>query len=741
MVQVEDSSGGGGGEIIFYLSLTALPAPPTLLPTITTPLGSTALSYATLENPTARPAVIKGSLHCFPEEEDGTPAGVWVMPMKECLVMDNYNFGDETVETPAASVAAAVRGVPWRGNILPPFSSLRVPIRYSPSSLLRAQTAELTFESPTLGRWVFHCTGRGTAPDSQLSSPHFISAPVALNSEGELCGTISQLPFKNPFNAPLKLTLTLSMTLDASAAAGPHPQYKGNPEQSVLTFLLPNGTHSCTQELTIPSLATLPFPIVFTPKHMGLVRGVATMTCRSPPAAGDAAAAASTLTWRVPILATGEAPTLPTVSHLRGVAGVSSTLTLTLDLPGVLPGSGAGGGGGAGDAAAAASPRDFALSLQDPPSSKGKLTSMVNFAFQGGPAQRDIWDYIGNKGMLENPADLAYFGKSNNSNLTGGSINGMMWEPLLGGGPSAFEPPLSTGIFPSNQTANLASAAGSGARAVIGGGGGSYNSRGNTAGASVHTKGGSSVLTSVGDEKGEVEEEAGNIEAAIHSRALALRYLSSYLTFAPVGVDPTFSGASGGKLTLQCTLSPQRPLDSRVDLEINFKGKGVWRAPLRVTVAPVEAVGEPVIIESPALETTTIHTIQLANCVPRSSIFSAALSLDSHTEFKVLTPSGTLPSSSLGMLVRGTGQGGPSVMTTAPIQISFTPREYGVSYKARLVVDTAENQWAFNLLGRVKDPSVPRGQTGIDDHLGAHSKALLAAATKKTLMGGRGGRN
>jgi len=223
MVQVEDSSGGGGGEIIFYLSLTALPAPPTLLPTITTPLGSTALSYATLENPTARPAVIKGSLHCFPEEEDGTPAGVWVMPMKECLVMDNYNFGDETVETPAASVAAAVRGVPWRGNILPPFSSLRVPIRYSPSSLLRAQTAELTFESPTLGRWVFHCTGRGTAPDSQLSSPHFISAPVALNSEGELCGTISQLPFKNPFNAPLKLTLTLSMTLDASAAAGPHP--------------------------------------------------------------------------------------------------------------------------------------------------------------------------------------------------------------------------------------------------------------------------------------------------------------------------------------------------------------------------------------------------------------------------------------------------------------------------------------------------------------------------------------
>ena len=155
----------------------------------------------------------------------------------------------------------------------------------------------------------------------------------------------------------------------------------------------------------------------------------------------------------------------------------------------------------------------------------------------------------------------------------------------------------------------------------------------------------------------------------------------------------------------------------------------MWRAPLRITIAPAPPE-RTLVLESPGLHMPATLTLPLANDFPVPAPFTAAFSLDTPPEFKVSPgEGGVLPSCTQADVLRGTGSAGRGA---APLTLTFTPREYGQVYQGRLVVDTAMAQWAFRVEGRVREPAVPKGATTVDDHLGTKGRALLQAAHTAT---------
>ena len=121
--------------------------------------------------------------------------------------------------------------------------------------------------------------------------------------------------------------------------------------------------------------------------------------------------------------------------------------------------------------------------------------------------------------------------------------------------------------------------------------------------------------------------------------------------------------------------------------------------------------------------------------------FTAAFSLDTPPEFSVSPSAGVLPSSTSAAAVRGTGSSSSSAATAAALVVSFVPREYGMVYHGRLVVDTAVAQWAWRVEGRVREPQVPSGTAArVQSHLEARESAALAAAHTATRRAAEGGR-
>ena len=159
--------------------------------------------------------------------------------------------------------------------------------------------------------------------------------------------------------------------------------------------------------------------------------------------------------------------------------------------------------------------------------------------------------------------------------------------------------------------------------------------------------------------------------------------LAASVSFAPVGLAE--DGAGGVALRVACSLRALRPFDARADLVLRSTGSaggggGVWRAPLRVTIAPAPPSEQVLVLESPALGVPVSASVALANDFPAPAPFTAAFSLDTPPEFAVAPAAGVLPSATAAAAARGTGSAAP---TAARITVTFTPRQYGVPYSGR----------------------------------------------------------
>jgi len=82
--------------------------------------------------------------------------------------------------------------------ILPPYETLKVQIKYSPTNLDVIESGNIIFENPEVGNWVYNMEGKGLVPT--IMEPQPISTAVG-NS------TSSMLSFKNPFKEPASVSV------------------------------------------------------------------------------------------------------------------------------------------------------------------------------------------------------------------------------------------------------------------------------------------------------------------------------------------------------------------------------------------------------------------------------------------------------------------------------------------------------------------------------------------------------
>lgn len=107
--------------------MEAAPAPPVEVPVLRAPVGSSASCLVTLDNPTRFAALAAASLD------------------------NERNF---TVDPAGVELA--------------PLSSQDVRVTYNPSSVGRAETGLLVFNSDRLGTWEFRLQGEGEAPETEV---------------------------------------------------------------------------------------------------------------------------------------------------------------------------------------------------------------------------------------------------------------------------------------------------------------------------------------------------------------------------------------------------------------------------------------------------------------------------------------------------------------------------------------------------------------------------------------------
>ena len=178
--------------------------------------------------------------------------------------------------------------------------------------------------------------------------------------------------------------------------------------------------------------------------------------------------------------------------------------------------------------------------------------------------------------------------------------------------------------------------------------------------------------------------------------------------------------------------SVQEPLRLRVEMEALKPSK----VPARILVAKASggqwafdavfeaAAPEPddfIVIEA-ALNKMASIAFALNNQLPSATPFRAYFTLDSSPEFGVSPSSGELP---------------PPGQPGAQFTVTFAPTEYGKPCRGRLVVDTPDMQWTYELAGQPPAYIAPRAlHSKVDTQLkGSAASALHASLTSR----GRGG--
>ncbi|XP_078495986.1 cilia- and flagella-associated protein 47 isoform X1 [Ciona intestinalis] len=150
-------------------------------------------------------------------------------------------------------------------------------------------------------------------------------------------------------------------------------------------------------------------------------------------------------------------------------------------------------------------------------------------------------------------------------------------------------------------------------------------------------------------------------------------------------------------LVFNLVFSPFRPLSRTVTLTVTAATGGVWSFPLaiRASEPPPDDV---ITVEAAGLGKGSTVSFVLFSHSRHPTPFNAYFVGGSDNEFIVTPESGELQ---------------PQGTNGTKLSVTFTPNMYGRSYKARLVVQTLDMQWTYDVKGVTPEYRVPKVQSAI----------------------------
>eukprot|EP00826_Nyctotherus_ovalis_P038520 TRINITY_DN3612_c0_g1_i6.p1 TRINITY_DN3612_c0_g1~~TRINITY_DN3612_c0_g1_i6.p1 ORF type:complete len:1173 (+),score=401.21 TRINITY_DN3612_c0_g1_i6:253-3771(+) len=235
------------GEIKYKLALRADEGPPVALGFMEVELGKAGMRHVILENPTKEEQLV----------------------VSRNSNQTNYDVQDKIV--------------------IPPYTSMEIPIKYTPSNLDAIESARITFDSKTIGRWEFTMEGRGKLPTDMKTEK--VSTTVG--------DTIpSSIVFKNP----LKEQATVEISMEPADS-----------KEFVLLVKKP--------KVVLPPLSNYTIPFQFTPHSMALVRAMLVVKM------------SEALVWRYPLEGDAEYLSRGSPFTLRCQSRRRSQETLKIQLP------------------------------------------------------------------------------------------------------------------------------------------------------------------------------------------------------------------------------------------------------------------------------------------------------------------------------------------------------------------------------------------------------------------------
>lgn len=147
-----------------------------------------------------------------------------------------------------------------------------------------------------------------------------------------------------------------------------------------------------------------------------------------------------------------------------------------------------------------------------------------------------------------------------------------------------------------------------------------------------------------------------------------------------------------GKLKFQFMFNPLRPFTAGCELVVVRKSSGGrWKFPIRVDVTDAEPEDEPIMIEA-ALKTVKKVLFRMNNRTQEPAKFQAFFTVDSANTLHVEPSSGILE---------------PYGTDGTEFVLSYAPQEYGVYEKGKLIIQTEECQWIYNVFTKHPDYSAP----------------------------------
>jgi hypothetical protein len=172
-----------------------------------------------------------------------------------------------------------------------------------------------------------------------------------------------------------------------------------------------------------------------------------------------------------------------------------------------------------------------------------------------------------------------------------------------------------------------------------------------------------------------------------------------------------------GALLFDVTLEPLRPFEANLELVINKASGGRWRYDVKVRATEPEP--DDIITIEASLNRTASVSFDLANQFPTHAPYKAHFTVDSAPEFSVHPREGVLP---------------PMGTEGLTFVVSFTPREYGKTLVGKLVIETADMRWCYEVRGQHPHYERPSAKARIDNRIDAgvaRTMAGNAARTKK----------
>ena len=137
----------------------------------------------------------------------------------------------------------------------------------------------------------------------------------------------------------------------------------------------------------------------------------------------------------------------------------------------------------------------------------------------------------------------------------------------------------------------------------------------------------------------------------------------------------------------QVSFEPMLPFSTSLLLVVVRSSGGRWPFEIQLDASDAD-VDDNIAIEA-ALKTTSVVTFRLVNRIPAYSPFQAFFSTDSALSFSVSPSSGLL--------------GPPESSDGAAFSVSFSPVEYGRRERGRLIIQTEETTWSYEVTGESYD--------------------------------------